>query len=200
MRMASVFGLALPAALTLAAPAPTATTYTFEDLGLACSMDHVLAGPYQGLSFATTPYLAVCRAPGGSMALVPVSMSAYLAGKAYEVVVDLPSLASEVSLDVYDMGSSLPPRLVAYDAAGEVLGSASTGAQYRWATLHVAAEDIASIGLVMPQGRTYLDNLSAVYALDPVHRDDCKQGGWVDYGFRNQGQCVRFVQTGKDSR
>lgn len=28
----------------------------------------------------------------------------------------------------------------------------------------------------------------------------CVDGGWEDAGFRNQGQCVRFVTTGKDSR
>ncbi len=37
-------------------------------------------------------------------------------------------------------------------------------------------------------------------AADPQTVDDCKKGGWEQYGFRNQGQCVRFVQTGKDSR
>lgn len=36
--------------------------------------------------------------------------------------------------------------------------------------------------------------------LDPVTKDDCKNGGWEQYGFKNQGQCVRFVETGKDSR
>ena len=35
---------------------------------------------------------------------------------------------------------------------------------------------------------------------DPMTIDDCKKGGWEAYGFRNQGQCVRFVETGKDSR
>ena len=34
----------------------------------------------------------------------------------------------------------------------------------------------------------------------PTSRDDCKNGGWADYGFRNQGQCIRFVNTGEDSR
>jgi len=24
--------------------------------------------------------------------------------------------------------------------------------------------------------------------------------GWEDFGFRNQGQCVSFVETSKDSR
>jgi len=28
----------------------------------------------------------------------------------------------------------------------------------------------------------------------------CKKGGWRELGFRNQGQCVRFSETGKDSR
>lgn len=35
---------------------------------------------------------------------------------------------------------------------------------------------------------------------NPASRDQCKAGGWVAFGFRNQGQCVRFVETGKDSR
>jgi len=33
----------------------------------------------------------------------------------------------------------------------------------------------------------------------PATKADCKKGGWEDYtnaGFRNQGDCVRFVQTG----
>ena len=28
----------------------------------------------------------------------------------------------------------------------------------------------------------------------------CRDAGWKDLGFRNQGQCVRYVNTGKDSR
>lgn len=35
---------------------------------------------------------------------------------------------------------------------------------------------------------------------DPETKAECKKGGWADYGFKNQGQCVRFVATGKDSR
>lgn len=35
---------------------------------------------------------------------------------------------------------------------------------------------------------------------DAQTKDDCKNDGWQDYGFRNQGQCIRFVETGKDSR
>lgn len=35
---------------------------------------------------------------------------------------------------------------------------------------------------------------------DPLSIEDCKDGGWEEYGFRNQGQCIRYVNTGKDSR
>lgn len=35
---------------------------------------------------------------------------------------------------------------------------------------------------------------------DPQTMADCMQGGWVNYGFTNQGLCIRFVQTGKDRR
>lgn len=36
--------------------------------------------------------------------------------------------------------------------------------------------------------------------LSPENKDNCKNNGWVEYGFRNQGQCVRYVNTGQDSR
>jgi hypothetical protein len=31
-------------------------------------------------------------------------------------------------------------------------------------------------------------------------KDDCKKGGWADLGFKNQGKCIQYVNTGKDSR
>lgn len=31
-------------------------------------------------------------------------------------------------------------------------------------------------------------------------KDECRDGAWEETGFRNQGQCIRFVTTGKDSR
>ncbi|MEX2531083.1 MAG: hypothetical protein WD960_09955 [Gemmatimonadota bacterium] len=37
-------------------------------------------------------------------------------------------------------------------------------------------------------------------ATSPENRDQCKDGVWEDLGFRNQGQCIRFVETGRDSR
>lgn len=56
----------------------------------------------------------------------------------------------------------------------------------------------------------YYDNVVVTYAdgttvydfepANPVTKDHCKNGSWENFGFKNQGQCVRFVNTGKDSR
>jgi hypothetical protein len=32
------------------------------------------------------------------------------------------------------------------------------------------------------------------------NKDACRDGDWEALGFKNQGQCVRYVETGKDSR
>lgn len=34
----------------------------------------------------------------------------------------------------------------------------------------------------------------------PASEADCKDGGWQGLRFRDQGQCLRYVQTGKDDR
>lgn len=36
--------------------------------------------------------------------------------------------------------------------------------------------------------------------VDPVSHEECMKGGWSGFDFRNQGQCIRFVETGFDSR
>lgn len=36
--------------------------------------------------------------------------------------------------------------------------------------------------------------------VDPQNKEQCMDDGWADYGFRNQGQCIRFVETGQDDR
>jgi hypothetical protein len=34
----------------------------------------------------------------------------------------------------------------------------------------------------------------------PATKDDCMKGGWEAFGFSNQGQCIRYINTGVDSR
>jgi hypothetical protein len=31
----------------------------------------------------------------------------------------------------------------------------------------------------------------------PADKNDCKNGGWAAFGFRNQGECIKFVNTGR---
>ena len=35
---------------------------------------------------------------------------------------------------------------------------------------------------------------------NPQDRQECMVGGWTDYGFSNQGLCIQYVNTGRDSR
>jgi hypothetical protein len=55
-----------------------------------------------------------------------------------------------------------------------------------------------------PELMSYVDWVEVdghTYDFAPVvTKDDCKDGGWEDLEFRNQGQCIRYVNTGHDSR
>ena len=42
--------------------------------------------------------------------------------------------------------------------------------------------------------RTHLTSFTAPV---PASTDDCKKDGWKSFGFKNQGQCIRFVNTAK---
>jgi hypothetical protein len=57
------------------------------------------------------------------------------------------------------------------------------------ATATVGVTDAVAIGLIMKFSRG-----------NPSTKEDCKNGGWKNYGFKNQGQCIRFVETGQDNR
>jgi len=55
-----------------------------------------------------------------------------------------------------------------------------------------------------PFGPVYqFDNISITFSSDPQTRDDCKKGGWdenFDGRFRNQGECVRFVERNENAK
>ncbi len=68
-------------------------------------------------------------------------------------------------------------------------------------TLNVAPGDVYGFRF---GGSNFDSNnqLGGTFSVDlhPDNKDECKKGGWEQFGFRNQGQCVRFIETGKDSR
>lgn len=41
---------------------------------------------------------------------------------------------------------------------------------------------------------------TTTYNFQPLTKGICKDGGWEDHGFKNQGQCIRYVNTEQDSR
>ena len=70
-----------------------------------------------------------------------------------------------------------------------------------WPTRELVVADL-STNTVISTFPALDDNMHTLtwVILDPQTKDDCKKGGWMQYGFKNQGQCVRFIETGKDSR
>ena len=77
------------------------------------------------------------------------------------------------------------------DSYGEITPTASAvpefgdGAHPGWDASHSEGGDVG-----------YDLTVSPVVVTDPQSKDDCRDGGHEDFGFRNQGQCVRFVETG----
>lgn len=85
-----------------------------------------------------------------------------------------------------------------------ISGTSSHGEVYP-NTPHIFVDDITKDVEVNDVGGQYDFDLygnAKAYFLTPnaETKEDCKKGGFADYGFKNQGQCIRFVNTGKDSR
>jgi hypothetical protein len=59
--------------------------------------------------------------------------------------------------------------------------------------------DVYTDGVVF-NGTMYDFELTPPAPVDPITKAECMNGGWQQFDFLNQGQCVRFVETGKDSR
>lgn len=65
-------------------------------------------------------------------------------------------------------------------------------------TKDVSVIDTNSQYVVTHPGIHPNDELYTLKTLD--NKDDCKNGGYAAFGFRNQGLCIQYVNTGKDSR
>lgn len=58
------------------------------------------------------------------------------------------------------------------------------------------AFDVNNHGQIVGYG--LVNNRFRAFLLTPaVSSEQCKDGGWRNFGFRNQGQCIQFVNTGK---
>lgn len=195
---------------------PNRKTYTFDELTMNCGWNVTTTGLYEDLVFPSLAYMSPCQTSNGTIGLMP-SQEGILSA---ELRVGLPTEASAVSIEseYFWPVDGAVPTLVAYDADGNEVGRHSDGTPNAWVTLEVSGDGtpIVEIGFDMPQLRVRLDNLAVTYVsddpdpepdpdagthpIDPTEKADCRNGGWEGYGFRNQGQCVRFIETGQDSR
>ena len=62
------------------------------------------------------------------------------------------------------------------------------------------ALDHVDIRMVYGAERDERFDWTRFYVLSLENKDQCQAGDWEAAGFRNQGQCVRYVETGRDSR
>lgn len=68
-------------------------------------------------------------------------------------------------------------------------------------TMTINADEYIEIRMVFgAEGDERFDWTRVDVDVDASEKMDCKNGGWESYGFDNQGQCVRFLTSGKDSR
>lgn len=92
-----------------------------------------------------------------------------------------------VDLSIYDASGNLVNTWTLNDAT-DIIGDTVGGNGYGWFALQ-------EFNLLAIDNTFRSDVINA-----PETKNDCKKGGWEEYGFKNQGQCVRYVNTGKDSR
>ena len=70
----------------------------------------------------------------------------------------------------------------------------------REAALDLVAENYVDIRMVFGAEGDERFDWTRFYVMTGLSKDDCKDGGWQALGFTNQGRCIRFIETGKDSR
>jgi hypothetical protein len=96
-----------------------------------------------------------------------------------------------------------------FEPVGELFASvAAPGGGFFFANLRIG--DYSTTVLDPSDGRTFWSaneyigadgdtNLwrthIASFTAGPTSKDQCKQDGWMDFGFKNQGQCIAFVNS-----
>lgn len=99
-----------------------------------------------------------------------------------------------------DDGSFISPLYVSAElTASEIATAGTPEGTYYW---HVRAVDAADNTSVWSNATSFtIDNDSDEEPTGPVTKDDCKNGGWKTFtnpSFKNQGQCVSYVATGRN--
>lgn len=153
--------------------------------------------------------------PGGNIAFSPnwrtLTLGAYAnnpSGVAMAVWLQDPPVWLSFPDPVAKVGlwysSYVPIQINAHDAddvlVGPVTGPVNVSHGFlNWdpLELQVAGNLIARADVVGVANRTALDDVKNCML---IGKEACKNGRWEQFEFPNQGQCVRFAETGKGSR
>lgn len=93
------------------------------------------------------------------------------------------------------VNTSLTSGNVPRDACGGSESGCTTARAYAFSATATDAFSVEAGGLVMK-----FVSPEPPRPVNPQDKAECRQGGWADFGFKNQGQCIRFLETGTDSR
>jgi hypothetical protein len=99
------------------------------------------------------------------------------------------------NLIVEVVNTSLTSGFVPRDACAGDAPECTTSRAYAFSADATEAFSVERGGLVMK-----LVSPEPPAPVNPADKSECMKGGWSDFGFRNQGQCIRFIETGTDSR
>ena len=66
-------------------------------------------------------------------------------------------------------------------------------------TLTFPANAMVEVRLALGGETDWFFDWTTFYVV-PTAKAECTNGGWVTFGFANQGQCIKVVNTGNDSR
>jgi hypothetical protein len=85
---------------------------------------------------------------------------------------------------------NLPAGLTFDESTGQLEGTPEADGDYPFTVSVTSYFDL----------QTAFQTFTLKVTTDPETAEDCKKGGYLDYGFDTQGLCIQFVNTGFDSR
>ncbi len=100
---------------------------------------------------------------------------------------------SNVILEV--VNTSTTTTQVPRDACADFQPECTTTQAFAFSATATTASSVLSGGLIVK-----FVSPEPLTPVDPVEKEECFKAGWSTFNFKNQGQCVRFIETAEDSR
>ncbi|WP_151447487.1 beta-propeller fold lactonase family protein [Lacisediminimonas profundi] len=159
------------------------------------SCDGGAQGLLSTIDTATNTVIASLGVGNGvnGVALSPDGSRAYVANSGDNTVSVVDTASNSVINTITGLGNMSVEIAVTPDGTKAYVGNNASNT--------VSVIDTASNAIVatVPVGAAPLGIAITPLPLPPTPKtkQDCMNQGWIKFGFRNQGQCIQFVQTGK---